>query len=110
MKRTFRLAVGVAIAAGSVAVTAPTATASEVGTASIDCKTGKSGSAPYYAFARCNEMGSWAKFRVHATCVDPRGGTWIVNGPWMRKTQTSIVKCSDSPNVGILKIGLTLSN
>ncbi|MEV3932402.1 hypothetical protein [Streptomyces sp. NPDC049944] len=49
------------------------------------------------------------KFRGRLTCVDPRGSTWVVYGSWKGNTQTSTAKCSDNPNVGILKTGVSFS-
>ncbi|MEU1490106.1 hypothetical protein ACFYPA_23320 [Streptomyces sp. NPDC005775] len=104
MKRILSILSITAAALATAGVMAPTASAG-VG----NCKTWTSNSAPYTGSAYCSEIAAADKFRVRVTCVDPRGSTWIAYGPWVKNTKTSTVKCSDNPNVGILKTGVSFS-
>ncbi|MFJ3087614.1 hypothetical protein [Streptomyces sp. NPDC086838] len=104
MKRIFStLSITAAVLATAGAV-APAASAN-VG----NCKTWTSNKAPYTGSAYCSEIATFDKFRVKVTCVDPRGSTWVVYGPWVRNTKTSTAKCSDNTSVGILKTGVSFS-
>ncbi|MEU0135330.1 hypothetical protein ABZ172_15095 [Streptomyces sp. NPDC006296] len=74
-----------------------------------NCKTWVSNGAPYTGSAYCSNLAAFDKFRVKLTCVDPRGSTWVVYGPWKGNAKTSSAKCSDNPNVGVLKTGVSFS-
>ncbi|MFJ3087615.1 hypothetical protein [Streptomyces sp. NPDC086838] len=103
------LAAGLALAVGSIAVTAPAASAAAVGTASVDCDTWKSATAPYEGYAKCTGMLGYPLegVQVRLTCIDPRGTQWHVNGNRVGNGKTSSAQCSDNPSVGIYKVGLT---
>ncbi|MFD4221285.1 hypothetical protein [Streptomyces griseus] len=104
MKRTISaLSITAALLATAGAM-APTASAN-VG----NCKTSVSSGAPYIGSAYCSKLAAMDKFRAKITCVDPRGSTWLVYGPWKGNAKTSTAKCSDNPNVGILKVGVQFS-
>lgn len=105
MKRVFAASgIAAALIAGSVAFS-PVASAADVG----DCNTWTSSRAPYTGYAYCSKIAWGDKFRVKVTCVDPRGSQWVRYGPWKKNDQTSSMKCSDNPNVGILKVGISFS-
>lgn len=109
MNKMFSLAAGLVIAAGSIVAAAPAATATEVGTASVDCDTWKSNTAPYKGYAKCSGMLPYPLegVQVRLTCIDARGSQWHVNGNRVGNGKTSSAQCSDNPNVGIYKVGLT---
>ncbi|MET9954607.1 hypothetical protein ABZ135_24110 [Streptomyces sp. NPDC006339] len=94
-----------AMAAGGIAIAPAAAASGSVG----NCNTWTSSRAPYTASAYCSKIAWGDSFRVKATCVDPRGSTWVAYGPWRKNTETSTVKCSDSPNVGVLKVSVSFS-
>ncbi|WP_326652133.1 MULTISPECIES: hypothetical protein [unclassified Streptomyces] len=98
-------ALGFVIAAGSLTV-APTASAGESDAQAPQCNLWKSNSAPYTGYAWCKGRRPTSIHRVKVTCVDPRGSQRIVWGPPRRSEQTSAAKCSDNPNVGILKVSV----
>ncbi|NEB39843.1 hypothetical protein [Streptomyces sp. SID14515] len=106
MKKIMSIAAGLLLAAGSVAVSAPTASA-----ASVDCDTWKSSTAPYKGYAKCTGMLPYPLegVQVRVTCIDARGSQWHVNGSRVGNGKTSTAKCSDNPSVGIYKVGLTRS-
>ncbi|WP_418958721.1 hypothetical protein [Streptomyces tritici] len=106
MKRALALTgvVG-ALLAGSAAFAPAASAAGGVG----NCNTWTSSRAPYTGSAYCSNIAWGDKFRVKLTCVDPRGSQWTVYGPWKRNTETSTAKCSDNPNVGVLRVGVSFS-
>ncbi|WP_329621569.1 hypothetical protein OG357_14620 [Streptomyces sp. NBC_01255] len=105
MKRSFAaFGITAALLGGSAAL-APTASAGTIG----DCNTWTSSRAPYTGSAYCSKIAWGDEFRVKVTCVDPRGSQWTVYGPWKNNTQTSTAKCSDNPNVGVLRVGVSFS-
>lgn len=105
MKRAIA-AVGLTAALlGGSAALAPAASAGTVG----DCNTWTSSRAPYTGSAYCSKIAWGDKFRVKVTCVNPQGRQWTIYGPWKRNTETSTAKCSDSPNVGVLRVGVSFS-
>ncbi|MFI1222680.1 MULTISPECIES: hypothetical protein [unclassified Streptomyces] len=105
MKRALSVFSVAALAFVGVGVVAPTASAVPVG----NCKTWVSNKAPYTGSAYCSNVAAFDKFRVKVTCVDPRGSKWFAYGPWKKNTQTSTVKCSDNPNVGVLNPGVSFN-
>ncbi|CAM5414917.1 hypothetical protein [Streptomyces narbonensis] len=105
MKRSFAAFGITAALLGGSAVLAPAASAASVG----DCNTWTSSRAPYTGSAYCSKIAWGDKFRVKVTCVDPRGSQFTVYGPWKRNTETSTAKCSDNPNVGVLRVGVSFS-
>ncbi|MEV3932403.1 hypothetical protein [Streptomyces sp. NPDC049944] len=109
MKKISSLAAGLLIAAGSIAVSAPTATAAELGAAAVDCDTWKSSTAPYRGYAKCTGMLPYPLegVQVRLTCIDPRGSQWHVNGNRVGNGKTSSAQCSDNSSVGIYKVGFT---
>ncbi|MCP9957604.1 hypothetical protein [Streptomyces sudanensis] len=74
-----------------------------------DCNTWKSSRAPYTGYAYCSQLALGDKFRVKVTCINPQGKQWTIFGPWKRNTEKSSAKCSDSPNVGVLQVGVSFS-
>ncbi|MEU0135329.1 hypothetical protein ABZ172_15090 [Streptomyces sp. NPDC006296] len=109
MKKVSSLAAGLLITAGSIIVSAPAATAAELGAAVADCETWKSNTAPYKGYAKCTGMLAYPLegVQVRLTCIDPRGSQWHVNGNRVGNGKTSSAKCSDNSSVGIYKVGLT---
>ncbi|WP_432060297.1 hypothetical protein [Streptomyces sp. S1] len=106
MKRSFAVFGITAALLGGAAALAPAASASgSVG----NCNTWTSSKAPYTGSAYCSKLAMADKFRVKLTCVDPRGSQWTVYGPWKRNTETSTAKCSDNPNVGVLRVGVSFN-
>ncbi|WP_432060296.1 hypothetical protein [Streptomyces sp. S1] len=110
MKKTVLAALGLALAAGPViaAPTASAATAAQFAAASVDCDTWKSSKAPYTGYAKCTGMLPYPleSAKVKVTCIDPRGNKWEIYGPSVGNGKESKAKCSDSPNVGIYKVGV----
>ncbi|MER6502352.1 hypothetical protein ABT218_23980 [Streptomyces sp. NPDC001455] len=53
-------------------------------------------------------MANFDKFRVKVTCIDPRGKQWVVYGRGRGNGDTSSAKCSDSPDVGVYKVGVNV--
>ncbi|MFE7547662.1 hypothetical protein [Streptomyces gardneri] len=107
MKKTVIAALGLALATGSL-ITAPTASAAQRAVTSVDCDTWKSGSAPYTGYAKCTGMlpHPLEAAKVKVTCIDPRGNKWEIYGKAVGNGKTSSAKCSDSPSVGIYKVGV----
>ncbi|MER6608494.1 hypothetical protein ABT282_21910 [Streptomyces sp. NPDC000927] len=53
-------------------------------------------------------MANFDKFRVKVTCIDPRGKQWVVYRRGRGNGDTSSAKCSDSPDVGVYKVGVNV--
>ncbi|MCP9957605.1 MULTISPECIES: hypothetical protein [Streptomyces] len=104
MKKTFIAACGIALTAMST-FAVPSASAAQ---ADVSCDTWQSSKAPYRGYAKCSGMLPWPLegAKVKLTCIDPRGKQWNVHGKIVGNGETSSAKCSDSPNVGIYKVGV----
>ncbi|WP_418958720.1 hypothetical protein [Streptomyces tritici] len=107
MNKSLAAALGLAFAAGSL-ILAPGASAAQQGVTSVDCETWKSSHAPYTGSAKCTGMLPYPleAAKVKVTCIDPRGVKTVKYGPAVGNGKTSTVKCSDSPNVGVYKVGV----
>jgi hypothetical protein len=68
------------------------------------CVTSVSSTAPYYGSAKCTGFAPAYKWRVVVTCQGPSGGPFQRYGPVVRTGGVSRQKCSDSPNVGIVRV------
>ncbi|SFY11663.1 hypothetical protein OH786_12490 [Streptomyces atratus] len=108
MKKKVSVVTGIALTltAGTLALAPGASAGVRVG----DCNTWKSNRAPWTGSAYCSGMAWGDEFRVKVTCIDPRGSQWIAYGPWKKNTETSTAKCSDNPNVGVLKVGFAFDH
>ncbi|MEU9762637.1 hypothetical protein ACFYYY_05825 [Streptomyces sp. NPDC001834] len=108
MKKRISTIAGITLtlAAGTLTL-APSASA---GVRVGDCNTWVSNNAPWSGSAYCSGMAKFDKFRVKVTCIDPRGSQWLAYGPWKGNAKTSTAKCSDNPNVGVLKVGFAFDH
>ncbi|MEU3652016.1 hypothetical protein AB0E67_04055 [Streptomyces sp. NPDC032161] len=94
--------------AGSLLI-APSATAGEVGAQKADCDMWKSSKAPWTGYSKCTGMlPLLERQQVKVTCIDPRGKQWVVYGRGQGNGDTSSAKCSDSPDVGVYKVGVNV--
>ncbi|WP_327369447.1 hypothetical protein [Streptomyces sp. NBC_01217] len=110
MKKVLVSAFGTAIAVASL-ITAPSASAAEVGTRDVTCDTWYTKTSPNVGYSKCTGMLPWPLegAAVKLTCIDPHGNQWLVYGPRKGNGKTSSAKCSSDTNVGIYKVGVSRS-
>ncbi|WP_329621571.1 hypothetical protein OG357_14630 [Streptomyces sp. NBC_01255] len=92
-----------ALASAALAVAAGLVGAAPAPASAAGCTVGKSGSAPWTGYAKCDVF-QGRQYRVWITCQGPTGGPFQRYGMWQRDGRISSQRCSDSPNVGITQV------
>lgn len=111
-KRTIGRLGAVAAAVMSLGFATPAVAAGPTPSPSGDvgsCNLWKSGGAPWGGSAYCSGLAWGDEFRVKLTCINSRGATYNVYGPWKHTNNTSSATCSSDPNVGVLTVTAVFS-